>query len=96
MCGAEKLPLFAGDALREGITADLELAVAMRTFEACPVKEETVGGHSLHEVDALVAEVAEVAGVSGGRFEPQGSRGDVARQLRGRLGSWLLLRMGEK
>ena len=44
------------------------------------MEEEPVCGHSLHEVDTLVAEVAEVAGVCGGRL---GGGGDIARQLRG-------------
>ena len=57
--------------------------------------EEPVCGHALHEVDTLVAEVAEVAGVCGGRL---GGGGDIARQLRGGVGlgwSLLLWRMGE-
>ena len=50
------------------------------------MEEEPVCRHSLHEVDTLVAEVAEVAGVCGGRLEAEGGGGDVARQLRGGVG----------
>ena len=52
-----------------------------------------------YEVDTLVAEVEEVAGVCGGRLAAEGGGGDVARQLQGEVGlGWglLLWRTGEE
>ena len=63
------------------------------------MEEEPVCGHSLHEVDTLVAEIAEVAGVCGGRLEAEGGGGDIARQLQGGVGlgsSLLLWKTGEE
>ena len=58
---AEEFSLFHADPFGEGVTADLELTVAVRATETCSMEEQSVGAHPLHEVDTLGAEVAEVA-----------------------------------
>ncbi len=96
MGGAEELSFHVPDSLRQRVPSDLELAVAMGAFETSPVEEDAIGRHPLHEVDPLVAEEAEVAGVRGGWLEAQGSGGLGAVQLRSGIGGGLCTYYGRR
>ncbi len=95
MSRAEEFPLLVSDTLRERVTSDLELTLAVKATEATPMEEDSIGRHSLHEVDTLVAEVAEVTRVCRRGFEAEGrwflvpSPCDFRGGVWGGLGWWV-------
>ena len=63
---AEEFPWFSVLSFGHAVVAKVELCVAVRAAEAGPMKEHSIGRHSLHQIHTLATEEAHVTGSGGG------------------------------